>query len=154
MIDKQKQLAKAIEIAVVVHHNQYDKAGKPYILHPLHLMNQLMWDPELAAIAVMHDVVEDSEVTLHYLAEEGFSERVLDALDCLTHLEDEDYDDYITRISYNLDAITVKRKDLQHNSDITRLKGVRPKDFKRIQKYHTAFRKLTVYRDKLRVLKS
>ena len=75
-------LGKAIEIAVDAHAGQFDKGGKPYILHPLHLMNQLMFDLELAQAAVMHDVVEDSDYyTLETLRAYGFSERVLDMLD-------------------------------------------------------------------------
>ena len=67
-----KQLAKAISIAVYAHQDQFDKGGKPYILHPLHLMNQLMFDVELAQIALLHDVIEDSNITLEDLTEQGF----------------------------------------------------------------------------------
>ena len=138
----QKQLAKAIEIATTTHSGQFDKGGKPYILHPLHLMTQLMFDVELAIIAVLHDVIEDSngKVTLNSLKDEGFSDRVLIALDLLTHKKNDDYITvYIQNISKNYDAIRVKRKDLEHNSDITRLKGLRPKDIERIAKYYEAF---------------
>ena len=71
-MNKQEQLAKAIEIATKAHSGQFDKAGKPYILHPLHLMQQCLFDPELAAIAVLHDVIEDSEWTMDGLANQGF----------------------------------------------------------------------------------
>ena len=139
-MNKQKQLAKAIEVATEAHKGQFDKGGKPYILHPLHLMNQLMFDPELAAIAVMHDVIEDSAWDIGMLLDVGFSERVCNALHLLTHEKGHDYlDDYIQGICQNYDAIRVKRKDLQHNSDITRLKGVRDKDLRRINKYQKAF---------------
>lgn len=143
-MNKQKQLAKAIEIATTAHSGQFDKGGKPYILHPLHLMNQLMFDVELATIAVLHDVVEDSEVAIGGLITAGFSDRVVSALELLTHLPDKSYEDYIEGICNNYDAIRVKRKDLQHNSDITRLKGVKPKDLARMEKYHKAFIKLGV----------
>ena len=135
-------LAKAIALAVDAHQDQYDKAGKPYILHPLHLMNQLLFDPELAMIAVMHDIIEDSDYTLEYLLDVGFSTRVVNALRLLTHKKEDSYEDYIRKICTNYDAIRVKRKDLQHNSDITRLKGVTEKDIKRMEKYHRAFIKL------------
>lgn len=135
-------LAKAISIAAQAHEGQVDKAGKAYILHPLHLMNQLLFDEELAIIAVLHDVIEDSDWTLHDLNDEGFSGRVLAALFLLTHDTVHTYEEYIECICVNQDAITVKRKDLEHNSDITRLKGVRPKDLARIEKYHKAFIKL------------
>lgn len=134
-------LAQAIRIAAQAHVDQVDKSGKAYILHPLHLMNQLMYDEELAIIAVLHDVVEDSSWTLKQLSS-IFSERVIEALGCLTHYKHDTYEEYIAIICTNQDAITVKRKDLEHNSCITRLKGVRPKDLARIEKYHRAFLKL------------
>ncbi len=141
-MNKQEQLARAIQIATNAHTGQFDKGGKPYILHPLHLMNQLLFDPQLATIAVLHDTIEDSagEVTILMLQKEGFSERVCSAIDLLTHRNDSDYlEEYIPSICTNIDAIRVKRKDLEHNSDISRLKGVSPKDLERMEKYHTAF---------------
>ncbi|UZE97277.1 hypothetical protein [Alkalimarinus alittae] len=137
--NKNKQLEKAIQIAVSAHRGQFDRGGKPYILHPLHLMNQLMFDIELATIAVLHDVIEDSDITLEHLEEEGFSERVCTALTYLTHKSGQSYEDYISDIAQNYDAIRVKRKDLEHNSDITRLKGVKEKDLLRMKRYHKAF---------------
>ena len=137
-----KMLAKAIFIASEAHKNQVDKSGKAYILHPLHLMNQLLYDTDLAIIAVLHDVVEDSHWTIELLRQQGFDNRVLEALSLLTHLENDSYKEYIDKICSNQDAITVKRKDLQHNSDITRLKGVTSKDIARMEKYHKAFIKL------------
>ena len=134
-----KMLDKAIVIATNAHEGQFDKGGKPYILHPLHLMHQLMFDIELAIIAVLHDVVEDSGYTIDDLRDDGFSERVTKALKLLTHVDGESYERYIDKIATNYDACRVKRKDLQHNSDITRLKGVRPKDLERVEKYHKAF---------------
>ncbi len=135
-----RMLNKAISIAVSAHAGQFDKGGKPYILHPLHLMNQLMYDTELAIIAVLHDVVEDSDVwTIGNLKDEGFSERVIHAIELLTHVEGESYQRYIDKIATNIDTITVKRKDLEHNSCITRLKGVSRKDLARMEKYHLAF---------------
>lgn len=138
-MNEQKQLARAIYIATKAHKNQFDKGGKPYILHPLHLMGQLMFDTQLATIAVLHDVVEDSRYTFEELRSMGFSHRVMAAITLLTHTENESYDEYIYNITTNYDAIRVKRKDLEHNSDITRLKGVRPKDLERLEKYHNAF---------------
>lgn len=137
-----EQLDLGIKVAVDAHCLTFDKGGKPYILHPLHLMNQLMFDPELACIAVMHDVIEDSDFTLGILEGMGFSPRVLMALDLLTHFEGESYEDYIDGMRNNIDAIRVKRKDLQHNSDITRLKDLTAKSEARIVKYHKAFTKL------------
>ncbi len=139
-MDKNKLLATAIKVAVEDHDGQFDKGGAPYILHPMHLMNQVMFDTELAIIAVLHDVFEDSSMDFNYLESLGFSERVLTALDLLTHYSCENYIKvYIKKICSNYDAIRVKRKDLEHNSDITRLKGLSAEDFKRIKKYHKAF---------------
>lgn len=144
-------LAVAINIAADGHLEQVDKSGKPYILHPLHLMNQLLHDQELAIIAVLHDTVEDVDwCTLDYLGSKGFSSRVLSALDLLTHRKEDTYQEYIDKICTNLDAITVKRKDLEHNSDITRLKGISQKDLKRMEKYHKAFIQLGKARDNLK----
>lgn len=134
-----QQLSQAILIATIAHDQQFDKAGKPYILHPLHVMNQLLFDTQLATIGVLHDVVEDSGITLLNLRQRGFSDRVTSALSLLTHNPDVSYSQYIQEISTNYDALRVKRKDLQHNSDITRLKGITQKDFARMQKYHEAF---------------
>lgn len=143
-LSKTEQLSKAISIAVKAHEGQEDKGGAPYILHPLHLMNQLMFDYQLATIAVLHDVIEDTDVTIAELKNEGMSPRVISALSLLTHdTESQEYFDYIEGICSNYDAIRVKRKDLQHNSDITRLKGLRRKDFDRIERYQKAFVRLT-----------
>jgi len=133
------QLERAISIATIAHAGQFDKGGKPYILHPFHLMNQLMFDPELAEIAILHDTIEDTSVTIAYLKQQGFSLRVTDALELLTHIRGVPYEIYIEGVSTNYDALRVKRKDLQHNSDIIRLKGVTNKDIRRIEKYHRAY---------------
>ena len=133
-------LGRAIEVATQAHAGQFDKGGKPYILHPLHLMNQLMFDIELAQIAVMHDVVEDSDYyTLDILEKIGFSKRVIHALALLTHRPEDTYQLYIEMVAFNYDALRVKRKDLEHNSCITRLKGVTEKDVERAKKYNKAF---------------
>lgn len=138
-----KLLSKAIRIASEAHEKVLDRGGSPYILHPLRLMFRLRTDdPELMAIAVLHDVVEDSEWTIDALRHEGFSERVLSALSLLTHDDGSPYSDYIEKISTNLDAVLVKMEDLRDNSDITRLKGVTEKDLKRTEKYHKSFIRL------------
>ena len=133
-------LAKAIRIAAEAHESQLDRGGNAYILHPMRLVFRLRTsDAELMQIAILHDVVEDSAWTNGGLTFEGFSKRVTAALDCLTHRDGEGYDDYIKRISTNRDATIIKLEDLRDNSDITRLKGIRPKDLERIEKYHRSF---------------
>ena len=141
-MNEQQQLAKAIHLAAEVHLCQFDKGGRPYILHPLYVMNKLLFDSQLATIGVLHDVIEDSHdsVKLVDLESMGFSQRVISAVDLLTHRKGDDYlADYIPRICTNYDAVRVKRKDLEHNSDITRLKGISSKDFSRMEKYHKAY---------------
>jgi len=85
-MNKQEQLALAIEIAVIGHKNQYDISGKAYILHPLHLMHKTLFDVELATIAVLHDIIEDSKVTIEDLKRQNFSSRVITAIKLLTHV--------------------------------------------------------------------
>lgn len=134
-------LGKAIAIASKVHEAQKDKGGHAYILHPIRIMMRLRTnDAELMQIAILHDVVEDSpEWTISKLKLEGFSERVLDALTLLTHEAEDSYEDYVKKISTNPDSTRVKLEDLRDNSDITRLKGLRERDFKRMEKYHRAY---------------
>ena len=106
----------------------------------------MLFDTELAIMGVLHDVIEDSggDITLERLQRVGFSSRVINGLACLTHKKEDDYlEGYIPKICQNYDAIRVKRKDLEHNSDITRLKGITPKDCARMEKYHKAFVMLT-----------
>ena len=147
---RQEQLAMAIWVATNGHKGQFDKGDKPYILHPLHVMNELMFDPELAAMGVMHDVVEDTTYSMAQLRGIGFSDRIIDGLTLLTHTKGVSYEDYIDAIGTSLDAIRVKRKDLEHNSNITRLKGVSAKDIARMEKYHKAFIQLGKHRDRLK----
>lgn len=135
-------LARAIAIAARVHEKQTDRGGRAYILHPIRVMMRLRTDDEeMNCIAVLHDVCEDSdgEVTIESLRAEGFSERVLTALDLLTHRKDVPYEEYIRKIATNRDAIRSKKEDLRDNGDITRLKGLRDKDFERMQRYHRAY---------------
>jgi (p)ppGpp synthase/HD superfamily hydrolase len=133
-------LGVAVALASRVHEKQKDKAGKPYILHPLGVMMRLRSeDSELNQIAVLHDVVEDGGTTYKSLLEMGFSEAVVNTLALLTHDRGISYEDYIERMRGNYYALVVKREDLRDNSDITRLKGVTDKDVVRMRKYHLAF---------------
>ena len=134
-------LAKAISLASDVFINKKDKAGQPYILHCIRVMNNLCHDAddELKIIAMLHDVVEDTAITDDNLREMGFSTRVLQAVASLTHDKEEDYMEYVKKLAYNSDARQVKMADLRDNSDITRLKGLTKKDLDRMQKYHTAY---------------
>lgn len=118
-----KMLNDMLVLATTKHAGQYDRGGNPYILHPLTVMQYLeTTDEELQCIAVAHDLVEDTDVTLDELREMGFSERVIAGIAALTKVDGESYDDYKIRVKANPDAIKVKMQDLRHNSDIRRLK--------------------------------
>jgi len=137
-------LGKAIALAAEVHSDQLDKAGKAYILHPIRMMMRLRTnDEDLMAIAILHDVVEDSHITLDDLFKMGFSFRVVNGVDGLTRRKDESYDQFIRRAAQNEDSRLIKIEDLRDNSDITRLKGIGKKDIERMEKYHRAYLYLT-----------
>lgn len=137
---------KAMYIAAREHLGVRDKGGSAYILHPMRIAMRLRTnDEELMSVAVLHDVIEDSKLTFEDLKVEGFSDRVIAALRLLTHQKGVSYDDYIDNMKGNRDALRVKREDLRDNSDITRLKGLREKDFERMNKYIRSFAKVEVY---------
>lgn len=137
-------LDKAITVALEAHEDVVTRSGRPYILHPLHLMLKMDSEQEMIT-AVLHDVVEDSNITLDDLAAMGFSEPVLTALSLLTHdKEMSSYEDYILAIKTNPLAVRVKLADLTHNMDIRRLPTpLRQRDLDRIQKYRRAWETLT-----------
>jgi (p)ppGpp synthase/HD superfamily hydrolase len=134
-------LEKAILITAEAHQGQKDKAGAPYILHPLRLMMRMESEAEMIA-AVMHDVVEDSEWTVDRLRDEGFSEEILQAVDCLTRREDEIYEDFIKRVKTSTVAWRVKIADLEDNMNVKRIDRLTPRDLERLEKYHRAWRAL------------
>ena len=130
-------LNKAIEIAAKAHDGQVDKGGNPYILHPLRVM--MNCESEAAKIcAVLHDVIEDTDITLEGLKSQGFNDETIAALDCLTKRERESYDDFIRRILPNELACCVKLADLVDNMDLTRIPNPGVEDEERIQKYKQA----------------
>lgn len=134
-------LCKAIEIANRAHMGQVDKAGEPYILHPLRVM--LTQDNELERIcAVLHDVIEDSEVTIDELRREGFSKEILEVLNCITKRDGESYEDFIDRIIVNETACKIKLADLRDNMDLARIKNPTKKDKARTKKYRHAADKI------------
>ena len=113
---------RAMQIAYDAHHGQTDKAGVPYVFHPLHLA-EAMEDEICCCAALLHDVVEDTAVSLEDLAA-VFPPEVVEAVALLTHEEGTDYFDYVRRIRSNPIALKVKLADLAHNSDTTRFAGV------------------------------
>jgi (p)ppGpp synthase/HD superfamily hydrolase len=134
-------LEKAIGIAVEAHRGQVDKAGAPYILHPLRMMTKMSTENEMI-VAILHDVVEDTPWTLDRLRQEGFPEVVITALDCVTRRPNETYEEFVTRAAANPMAKKVKRADLEDNMDLRRIEEITPKDLERIERYHRAWQAL------------
>ncbi len=128
---------KAMKISFKAHKNQTDKNGMPYIFHPIHLAEQ-MTDEKTICVALLHDVVEDTDITFEELENEGFTEDIIDALKLMTHDDSVPYMDYVKEIKTNRIATTVKIADLKHNSDLTRLDIVDEKAIKRVEKYKKA----------------
>lgn len=130
----------ASKIAYKAHEGQTDKAGVPYIFHPIHIAEQ-MDSEESCVVALLHDVIEDSDITLEILSK-YFNDDIITALRVLTKKENDDYLMYIKRVKTNKLATKVKIKDLEHNRDLTRLDEVTDKDRKRSLKYWQAIRYL------------
>jgi guanosine-3',5'-bis(diphosphate) 3'-pyrophosphohydrolase len=138
-----EMLDKALHLAVNAHHGQFDKGGKPYILHPLRVMSFLKTDDEeLQCMALLHDVIEDTDTTYLELMEAGMSTRVIEGIMALTKERGFSYDQYKDKIFKNRDAMQVKMADLRHNTDVRRLKGVAQKDIQRMAKYHAFYLEL------------
>lgn len=135
-------LGIAIALVAEAFKNKVDKQGKPYILHCLHVMNEVNDEDKIPA--VLHDYVEDCfkdyEQGFSYLRELGFNEADIACVDILTHRKNVDYiHNYIRIIGHYPRATRIKLKDLEHNSNISRLKGLTKADFDRMEKYHTAY---------------
>lgn len=131
------RLEDAIILAARAHRGQCDRAGQPYILHPLRMMLRMQTD-EARLVAVLHDVVEDSAVTLDDLRRQGYSERVVTAVDRLTRRDGESYDDFVARAAADPLARAVKIADLEDNLDTTRLAEITERDQERLARYRRA----------------
>lgn len=141
------QLSKMLMLAVTRHNGQFEKGGRPYILHPLKVMHYLKSDDEeLQCIALGHDLVEDCfktvEEGLQYLYTQGFSSRIIRGIEAMTKYPGEAFEMYKARVKANPDAIKVKMADLRHNTDIRRLKGISEKDISRMRRYHEFYLEL------------
>lgn len=140
---KGELLGKVLVLATNAHAGQFDKGGKPYILHPLAVMSLLNSDDEeLQCIALLHDVIEDTKTTWKELEEVGCTPRIIEAVRALTKMPGQSYDEYKEGVFQNKDAMLVKMADLRHNTDIRRLKGVSQKDIDRLAKYNRFFLEL------------
>ncbi len=130
-------LEHAITIATAVHADQYDKAGASYISHPLRVMSKFTSEDE-QIVAVLHDVIEDSNWTLDGLRQEGFAEEIVAAINSLTRQDYENYDDFIHRAAANPIGRKVKLADLLDNCDLSRISIPTERDYARLKKYRRA----------------
>ena len=137
-----KKTREALSLCFEAHKDQLDKSGLPYVFHPFHLAEQ-MTDETTTIVALLHDVVEDTDYTLSFLAEKGFSKEVIDALDLLTHKKGVPYSDYVAKIKPNPVARAVKLADLAHNTDRTRLDFIDEKMQERYKNYEKAIKFLS-----------
>jgi len=128
---------KALKLCFEAHKDQVDKSGIPYVFHPFHLAEQ-MKDESSTIVALLHDVVEDTDFTFDDLRAFGFKKDVIEALMLLTHEDDVPYLTYVADIKKNPIARAVKLADLQHNSDLSRLDLVDEKALRRKEKYSEA----------------
>lgn len=144
-------LNRAIQLAAVYHAGQFDKMGKPYILHPLRVMTSLGLDvtDSHRIVAVLHDAIEDTELTAEMLREEGYTEEVITAILLLTKPHDKyrfDEDEYYRKIMQNTLARPVKIRDLEDNMDYRRLRNklkLEERDLQRIANYVRRHHQLT-----------
>lgn len=131
-------LEDAIQLALQAHARQLDKSGSVYILHPLRVMFAVEGDMA-RMVAILHDVVEDSDYTFDDLRQMGYGEDVLEALDCLTRRADETYEAFVERASKNPIAKQVKLADIEDNLDVRRLRDITDKDYQRLKRYRKAW---------------
>jgi hypothetical protein len=134
-------LPVAIRLAVEAHGSVIGKDGAPYILHPLRLMMKgASYDEQI--VAVLHDTIEDTPLTLSALTVAGFPARIVEAVDAVTNRPGEDYEAFLERIALNPLAVKVKLLDLYDNIDVTRLASLGEKELQRTAKYHRAISRL------------
>ena len=136
-------LEDAITLATEAHRGQKDRNDEPYIMHPIRVMAQL-WGYDERMVAVLHDVVEDTDVTLDDLRRAGYPDHIVAAVDAISKREDghEPYGEYIRRVKANPLATKVKIADLRDNADLNRLPRVEAFDLKRLDRYNRALQYL------------
>lgn len=129
-----EMLKKALDICIIKHSNQVDKSGKLYFIHPITVA--LLCDTiKEKIVALLHDVIEDTDYTFIDLENNGFTNEIIDAVKALTKSDDVEYNKYISNIKNNPIARKVKLNDLRHNSDLSRIINPTEKDLKRTKKY-------------------
>lgn len=134
---KQPMLELALSTATEAHKGQFDKAGVDYIEHPIYVASQVDTEEE-KAVALLHDVIEDSPFTSEELLLAGLPETVVAAVQILSKKKEQDYQTYLENVKSNPLARVVKLADLKHNSDLSRLGSVTDKDLERLKKYKKA----------------
>ncbi|WP_339838168.1 GTP pyrophosphokinase [Paenibacillus sp. FSL R7-0272] len=134
-------IESAISLALQAHKGQFDKGGHPYILHPLAVMHRVE-SIEEKIVAVLHDVIEDSEVTIEELRGLGFSEEILTAIQLLTRSTEDSYEEFIDKTIMNRTARNVKIADIKENMNISRIKNPTEEDYNRLEKYRKALERL------------
>lgn len=145
---KGHRLAMMLRLVAEKFDGKFDKSGKPYILHLLKVMDNLHTDDEdLQVAALGHDLIEDifpdnHEEGYQLLRDMGFTQKSIRIIRNMTKLKGESNESYLERLETDIGSVRVKLADLQHNSDIRRLKGLEEKDFKRMQKYHMMYLRL------------
>lgn len=128
---------KALEIAEKAHKGQKDKSGIDYIEHPKHIADRVH-SSKAKAVAYLHDIIEDTNITASDLYKKGIPSDVVEAVVAMTHLNGEDYFEYINRLKKNKLAKEVKLVDLEHNMDLSRIKNPSDRDYRRLDKYRKA----------------
>lgn len=134
LFPESEAIEKAYQIAKAAHKGQVDKGGNDYIKHPIAVASLVKTEDE-KIVALLHDVVEDTLVSLQNLREKGFAESIIEAVDCITKRNGETLESYLNRVKSNRISTVVKIADLTHNSDITRIPNPKQKDYDRLERY-------------------
>ena len=140
-MDYTKLYDKALQIAIRAHAGQKDKAGHDYIMHPIRVSEHCS-DMRAKIVALLHDTIEDTDVTADYLREEGFTEEIVEVVLSVTRREGESYEEYVRRAAQNELGKMVKRADLEDNMDVRRFTELTDRDVERLRKYLRAWQEL------------
>lgn len=132
---------RALRIAIRAHEGQQDKSGREYVMHPIRVAERCK-DTRAKIVALLHDTIEDTDVTIEYLRKEGFPEEIIHAVLSVTKQEGENYEDFVRRAAKNAIGREVKIADLEDNMDIRRLKEIKEEDVARLRKYLSAWQYL------------
>lgn len=136
-----KLIEKSLQIALQAHTGQTDKAGQAYVLHPLRIMAKMHTEEEMS-VALLHDVIEDSDISAASLLDSGIPIAIVDAVECLTKLDGENYAQFIQRVLTNRLAVKIKMADIEDNIQVLRMDSLSDADLERVKKYHTAWKTL------------